>query len=108
MTSTSPEREKWTSRILNGGFVVFFSSSSRQLADGPGLTCSSVSETTTFVVSFCAIMYRRPSGLVSTLLTVNPGRSNTTPQFFVGKERLAAQRLRFLSLRTQRNRVKIP
>src|SRR5208282_848865 len=47
----------------------------------------SVRETTTFVVSFSASMYRRPSGLVSTVFTTNPGSSNTTPQSFVGMER---------------------
>jgi len=32
-------------------------------------------------------MYRRPSGLVSTIFIVNPGRSRTTPHFFVGSDK---------------------
>ena len=70
-----------------GTFLLFFSSESRhELTRVPGSICSKVSETITFVVWLSATMYRRPSGLVSTLLTTNPGKSRTTPQSFDGKE----------------------
>src|SRR5215469_15423400 len=88
MTSNSPAREKRTSRVFTFVFFAFSSRDSRhELAWASDLTASSVRETTTLVFSSSATIYRLPSGLVSTILSVNPGRSNSTPQSFAASER---------------------